>query len=384
MAHKGVNLGGWLMMEGYILHGRNIPEHAFKKAFLRAHGSSGLKEFERRYRSTFISSADFKNIAAMGADTVRLPFNARLIETGPNRYSDEGLALLVTALDWAHRYGLSVILDMHAACQPQNADWHSDSAGKAALWADGKARTRSLRLWECIADRVRNHPALLGYDVLNEPVLPDANLALLKTYYRDAVRCLRAIDPRSLIYLEGNTWAQRIDFLADLLDDRVALSIHTYQPLTYTFNFTPFQTFPGTCDGEKWSRTRLLRYLEPYARFARRHKTRIYVGEFGINWRGGHFGEAGWLDGILDAFDRYDFDYTYWTYKSVAQNVFPDGLYQYLPNEPFIRREGPVYGWENYAPLWKTERERIVRAWGTEQYTPNRALISVLKRHFTA
>ena len=28
---RGVNLGGWLLMEGYLLGGRNIPEREFKE-----------------------------------------------------------------------------------------------------------------------------------------------------------------------------------------------------------------------------------------------------------------------------------------------------------------------------------------------------------------
>ena len=30
---KGVNIGGWLLMEGYLLGGRNIPEQEFKDRF---------------------------------------------------------------------------------------------------------------------------------------------------------------------------------------------------------------------------------------------------------------------------------------------------------------------------------------------------------------
>jgi len=38
---RGVNLGGWLMMEGYLLHSPNIPERRFRKEFAAALGKEG-------------------------------------------------------------------------------------------------------------------------------------------------------------------------------------------------------------------------------------------------------------------------------------------------------------------------------------------------------
>jgi len=48
---RGVNLGGWLMMEGYFLYGHNFGEHIFKKEFVRVNGRNELKNFERGGRS---------------------------------------------------------------------------------------------------------------------------------------------------------------------------------------------------------------------------------------------------------------------------------------------------------------------------------------------
>jgi hypothetical protein len=84
----------------------------------------------------------------------------------------------------------------------------------------------------------------------------------------------------------------------------------------------------------------------------------------------------------MKAYDKAGFDYTYWTYKAVAGATFPDGIYQYLGNNAYVRREGPVYGFENYIKLWKTEKNKIVDFWRTANYTPNRQIISVLKKHF--
>jgi aryl-phospho-beta-D-glucosidase BglC (GH1 family) len=383
MKIKGVNLGGWLLMEGYILHGRNVSESFVKKNFEKKQGKKALREFEHLFRETFITEQDFKNLADMGATAVRLPFNHRLIERKPFRYQDEGFGYLQKALQWGEKHRIGIILDLHAAPGAQNCDWHSDSGGEALLWTSERFRKRTYALWEAVADRVKGSPALIGYDLLNEPVLDPGAVDQLKNFYREAVRRLRAVDPTHTLFLEGNAWAQQINFLGDLLDDKVTISIHTYHPLPFVFNFTPRYHFPGTIENDYWDPAKIRASLEPYHEFARKHGIRIFVGEFGVNWRGGYFGETQWLESMLSAYDEFGFDYTYWTYKAVANSVFPDGLYQYLPDNAYVRREGPTYGWENYEDLWDREKDGIVSFWKTEQYTPNTALIEKLREHFT-
>lgn len=379
---KGVNLGGWLLMEGYILGGRNIPESEFKKEFKKIYGQEELKDFERIFRDNFIKEEDFKNISLMGANSIRVPFNFRLIEKKPFVYSQDGLSYIDKVLSWAEKYNLGVILDLHAASGSQNCDWHSDSQGKALLWEDETYQERTYSLWEEIASRFKDSPVLIGYDVLNEPVISNKYINRLKKFYQKVIRRIKAVDKKHSIFIEGNKWAQDIDFLKDLIESNISISIHTYQPLNYTFNFRPFYKFPGAIDGQLWNLRKMFEYLKPYADFSKRQKVKIYVGEFGINWRGGYWGELEWLESMLKVFEEFGFDYTYWTYKAVSQSSFPDGLYQYIPNNNFIRKEGPTLGWENYLLLWKKEKGKIMDFWQTKNCVANEQLIFKLKQFF--
>lgn len=380
---KGVNLGSWLLMEGYILGGRNIAESTFKECFRKANGRKDLLEFERCFRDTYIQEEDFVNIAATGATAVRLPFNARLIETGPFRYSQENFIYLDNAFKWAARHNIGIILDLHAAPGAQNGDWHADCPdGKALFWENPRYQDRACALWETIVDRFKDEPMLIGYDVLNEPVIGDKPTNIVRKFYQNAVRRIQAIDQKHLLFLEGDIWAQRIDYLKDFISSNVRISIHAYLPLNYTFNFTPFYRFPGVIDGENWDEGKVRKYLEPYAQFSRDNHTKLFVGEFGINWRGGVWGEVEWLKTILGLFDEYGFDYTYWTYKAIANHVFPDGLYQALPNSKFICRQGPIFGCETYGGLWKNEKAQLIDFWRTKNFTPNQALLDTLSAAF--
>jgi len=143
----------------------------------------------------------------------------------------------------------------------------------------------------------------------------------------------------------------------------------------------PFQKFPGKLCGQRWDVQRVARYLEPYFKFSQRYQMGVFVGEFGINWRGGFWGEAEWLESMLKAFDGYNFGYTYWTYKAVAQYTFPDGLYQMLDNPAYVNRQGPLSGWQTYLCHWKREKTAIVDFWKTDNFTPNKTLIDIIRRY---
>ena len=380
---KGVNLGGWLLMEDYNLGGRNIAESRFKRDFKKEYGEKGLRDFTRLFRDNFIREEDFKNISLMGANALRVPFNFRLIEPGkPFVYSEEGFSYLEKVLSWGKKYNLGIILDLHAACGAQNCDWHGDSLGPALFWDKESYRERTCCLWERIAERFKDAPALIGYDLLNEPVIGKRSQEILVKFYRQAIKRVKAVDKKHLLFLEGNNWAQEVESLRDLLEENISISIHTYAPLEYTFNFTPFYKFPGIINGIRWDSRMAIDYLRRYAEFSAKNKVRIFVGEFGINWRGGFWGELEWLESILKAFREFGFDYTYWTYKAISQHAFPDGIYQYIQNNDYIKRQGELFGWENYLKAWKGEKGKIVEFWRTKNYTPNRQIISVLKKYF--
>ena len=379
---RGVNLGGWLMMEGYILHGRNIAESVFKRNFEKVNGSAALRDFEENFRDSFITEGDFKNLSSLGVNAVRVPFNHKLVETSPYKHNEKGLGFLDRVFEWGKKHKIKIILDLHAAPGAQNCDWHGDCNIRALFWEKGHYRQRTLALWEFIADRYKNEEALLGYDVINEPVLFQNKEKILFDFYKEALKTIKAIDSRHRIFLEGSLWAQEIDFLTDLIDENISISIHYYQPLQYTFNFTPFYAFPGRIENGLWDKKTISRTLKPYYDFSRKNNVDIFVGEFGINWRGGHYGEIRWLNAVLDSFEEFGFDYAYWTYKAVSNNVFPDGLYQNVPNNDFIRREGPLYGWENYISLWKQRKKEIIKFWQDGSFKPNNEILNVLKTYF--
>jgi len=356
------------MMEGYILGGRNTPESQFKKAFADINSEEGLAGFEEAFRDNFIQESDFANVARMGFEVIRLPFHYKV----PIKY-------LERAVNFAQKHKLKIILDLHAAPGAQNHDWHSDSDGKALFWGNKANQEKLFLLWEKLAARFKGEPAILGYDLLNEPVVYGENAAkVLTSFYKQLIKRIRAIDKTKILYLEGNIWAQQIDFLSELIRENIHISVHSYEPFDYTLNVTPGLKFPGATSSGFWDESAIRQHLEKYHVFADKHKTHIFVGEFGVNWRGGNCGEADWLKTVLDCFKDFNFSWTYWTYKAVGGYIFPDGLYRYGGNGPYVKRAENIKGLETYIPAWGKEKSNIIEFWQTKNFTPIGPLIDIL------
>ncbi|MBN1870190.1 MAG: cellulase family glycosylhydrolase [Candidatus Omnitrophica bacterium] len=374
---RGVNLGGWLMMEAYILHAPNYPEQKFKKEFADALGKNALHAFEDAFRSHFITEGDFKNISRLGFNCIRLPFNGRLVEKAPFRYDKHGTRFLDQAVRWARQYKIWLILDLHAAPGAQNCDWHSDSLGKAELWTKRKNQERAWALWEFLADRYRDEDCIAGYDLLNESVLKDTGL--LNRFYQQMIKRIRGIDKNHILFIEGNTWATDVECLEEYDDDNYALSIHNYEPLEFVFNFVKNLSYPLKPARGGWNETKIRRNLSRYLDISQKRNVPMFAGEFGVNVCGGMSGEDRWLADILKCFNDYGFHWTYWTYKAVKGGIFPDGLYSYVENPPWVNRPGPLTGWDTYKQHWPEHRKAMAQSWRTENFRLNKEIGKVLK-----
>ncbi len=361
----GTNFGGWLMMEGYFMHAPNTAEQLLKKQWRKVLGEESLKQFELAFRSTFITEADMKQLASWGFNSLRLPFNYRIIEDG-------GLVFLDEAIKWAKKYGVYLILDLHGAPGAQNHDWHSDSLGTAELWTKKSNRHKTYAIWEFLADRYKDETIIAGYDVLNEAVLSDNKL--LNEFYHQVIKTIRQSDKNHILFIEGNRWAQVIDVLDDFNDDNWAYSIHFYEPPEFSFNLVPHIQYPS----KGHDKDVIHRRMEGYAKFAKAKGRPVHVGEFGVNYRQGLYGEDMYVKDILKVFKEFGFHWNYWTYKSVKHFMHPDGIRSYYPNPAWVNRPGPKYGWDNWVKLWPTHQQEMIASWRSDAFALNSKILDVL------
>ncbi len=239
----GFGLGGWLLPEGYMWGIRELDRpRQFEAAIEDLIGKDAADEFWRLYHDNFVTAEDFKAMRAFGANSVRIallasklqPRDGQPIEP-PFTYSDEGFRFLDSVVVWAGQHQLGVIWDMHGAPGGQNAENISDSDGEARLWTEKEVYwPRLIDLWYRIADRYRGNPSIIGYDLLNEPLLrryDGVDPALLRELYVVLTDTIRSVDREGLIFVEGDDWAQEFSMLEPLdWDPYLVIAFHSYPP----------------------------------------------------------------------------------------------------------------------------------------------------------
>ena len=228
---RGINLGGWLVPEGYILHVPGTGSPSSIRALVQDMlGAADTERFYQLYTSNYIQEADIAQVAQWGLNSVRVPFHYRLVYDPDTRtFLEPGFELLRTLVGWCKKYGIYVILDMHCAPGGQNAGNISDSDGVARLWTDASNQDLTVTIWVEIARRFAGEPGVLGYDLLNEPVLPTGySNANLMNLYRRLGTAIRAVDSQHILIVEGNQWATDFSLLTPAFDSNLVYSFHKY------------------------------------------------------------------------------------------------------------------------------------------------------------
>ncbi len=367
---RGIAIGGWLMMEGYMLGGENMAEHALKADLETKLGKQSVYEFAWEFRKNFFDQTDIQNIKALHLNCVRIPFNYRLLEeTTPDGKS--GFEYLQEIVGWFAKEEIYVILDMHAVPGSQNADWHSDSDGTARFYQTIAHREHFVRLWDQLSKLFKDETWVAGYDIMNEPVTNRTDL--LVECFNQVIKAIRANGDNHIIFLEGNNWAREVDYLKPCLSENVAYSIHFYEPVQFVFWQDHTAAYPGIVAGKVWDKNAIEEYLRPYSELG----LPVYVGEFGVSSLAPSFK---WVKDALAVFEKLGFHWTYWTYKSVAGMEFPDGVYQNQDEHGQFGRGATQSGFKLISTKLKQNRAAFFQELETRNFKLNHTLRDLLAK----
>ncbi|KAG7527661.1 hypothetical protein FFLO_06708 [Filobasidium floriforme] len=134
---RGVNLGGWLLLEPFItpsifdpLDGSIVDEYTFGQN----QGDRGAAEGRlRQHWDSWITRDDFYQIRAAGLNHVRLPIGYWAFVSADEAYPyiTGSKEYLYRAISWARETGLKVIIDLHGAPGSQNGFDNSGQRGSA-------------------------------------------------------------------------------------------------------------------------------------------------------------------------------------------------------------------------------------------------------------
>jgi hypothetical protein len=263
------------------------------------------------------------------------------------------LRRLREVLDEAHRAGLEVVLTMVSLPGSRWAQ-HNGGVEERRIWTSADAQADAIRFWVELATALRDHPAVIGYNIRNEPspervapVLADwytGNYAAwyrsvrgtpadLNQFYARVVAAIRRVDPETPIVLDSGFFAtpRAFDVLEPVGDEKTLYSFHMYEPYAYTNPRNKgAYVYPGRIPiGESgtdeqaivWNRDSLDRFLQPVLQWQQRNRipsSRVFAGEFGVVRT--HGGAAAYLRDLIDVFESHGW---HWAFYGFREDEWP-------------------------------------------------------------
>lgn len=293
---KGVNLGNWLVPEGYMFKtGEMAAPSQIDQLLLEMIGPDSLATFWDKYLNNYITEDDIKFLKRIGCNHIRLPFHYKLFTN--DLYMGKrnaGFEYFDRLLDWCRKENLYVLLDMHCAPGGQTGYNIDDSSGYPWLFFSKSSQDLMSEIWVKIAERYKNDPIVLGYDIVNEPIasyftdnkdIKNYNHRLFLLYQR-MVADIRKVDKRHPIFLSGSLWAMDFGVFESVLDDNVVYEFHKYN-------------FPVKQEA-----------IQQYVGFRDKHNVPIYLGESGEN-------TDEWVKQFTLLLDNNQINWAYWPYKKM-------------------------------------------------------------------
>ncbi|PGH17941.1 hypothetical protein AJ79_00840 [Helicocarpus griseus UAMH5409] len=191
----GVNLGGWLVLEPWITPSlfeeageAAVDEYTWSKTL-----AGNAKSRLTKHWDSWISSADFEQIAAAGLTHVRIPIGYWAVAPVDGEpYVQGQIDYLDKAIGWARDSNLKVIVDLHGAPGSQNGFDNSGRRGPIN-WQKGDTVKQTLRAIRALAARYAHQTDVVtAIELLNEPFVPGGvDLDALKQFYYDGFGIMR-------------------------------------------------------------------------------------------------------------------------------------------------------------------------------------------------
>ncbi|MBR4503272.1 MAG: cellulase family glycosylhydrolase [Clostridia bacterium] len=242
MKLRGVNLGNWLSLEKWMQ-----PE-----LFEGIDGEDELDFFSllpekescarlRKHYETYITEADFAFMAEAGVNLVRIPIPYYIFGE-PGRPAS--VDCLDKAFDWAEKYAIRVLIDLHSVRGGQNGFDNSGSCGLCTWHKHPEYVEETLQLLERLAVRYAHRPALFGIGPVNEPAsdhIMALNAFLFRDKYPERVARSEAVPDEFLKRFYLDVYRR----LKPLLPENAVIVLSDQFDLSRWADFMPRDEFPG-------------------------------------------------------------------------------------------------------------------------------------------
>lgn len=254
--------------------------------------------------------------------------------------------ILKKALDDAHKNNIKIIITLLSL---PGSRWkqNNDDKHDLRIWQNETYQKQAITFWKKLAELLKGHPAIVGYNILNEPhpellsgIEDPQSLELEKWYssiagtsadlnlfYREIVQAIREVDPTIPLILDTGVYATpwAIRYLTPINDPRIMYAFHMYEPYAFTtrkVNNGRF-TYPGVissdASGEQsthWDSDYITHYLDCISQWQKQHNipsSRIVVGEFGCDRMAQ--GAAAYFEDLISLFNMHGWHWAFYSFR---------------------------------------------------------------------
>ena len=270
----------------------------------------------------YLNTDLFALLARTDANVIRVGFSIDSSNPSPPTLQNplapyaNHLAILDAALPLARAAGIKIVL-----CAAETYGWSPNvfQGGAAGL---ATYRTNLATFWKAMAQRYREEPAIVAYDILNEP---KTDWPSRGTWYTNvlpaAVAAIRSVNFNIWLVVESEYQGAAGGFstIPTLNDPYVIYSFHFYSPHSYcnqgilgypgyTATYPGSNSMWGTAPYTYWDKETLRNEMIDVIKFAQTYPDlRILVGEFGVlRWAPG---ADKWLNDCIELFEEMGWDW---------------------------------------------------------------------------
>jgi endoglucanase len=253
----------------------------------------------------------FRAIKEAGFDTVRLPvkWSAHAGAGAPYTIDPKFAERVDWAVDQALANKLNIIVNVH-------------HYGEIDTDPD-KHLARLVALWEQIAERYKDRPNSVYFELLNEPhdKLVDVKWNAAIPEVLKAVRKTNATRP---VIVGPTQWngIRALDKLELPKDDRnLILTIHYYEPFEFTHQGASWVKGADKWKGRKWigsdaEQAAIRKLFEKAVAWAKAHDRPVFLGEFGAFGAADMESRARWTRFVSREAEKLGFSWAYWEFCS--------------------------------------------------------------------
>jgi hypothetical protein len=303
---------------------------------------------------TVFTQEDFDTLAAAGANYVVLSHPGLYDDKSPYNLNSSVQENLDKFISMAEKADLFVVIAFRTG--PGRSEFSflevtkRDRFGKSRInnevWKDESAQGKWVEMWRYAADRYRNHPAVIGYELMVEP---NANGIWLETenpgdfypeyegttydwnqLYKRISAGIREVDSVTPVLIGSMNWCgvSWLPYLEPTGDERTIYTVHQYEPQDeYTHQAAdksgafPHE-YPGRFDTngdgviEGVDKAWISGLLGTVDSFTTQYGVPVAVTEYGlIRWQPG---AALFIDDEMAVFEESGVNYAIWSWQPVS------------------------------------------------------------------